>query len=270
VLILALASITSAEYWNRNRPDPIAFLASYGQTHFQGGFNVTNMTVCWKDTSIRGAGTVIDSCPTPPNTERDVGLCYPKCKIDFYGIGPVCWQRCPPDFRDEGALCARDGKIIAADNSACPWYDECGLVTAKGCSKCPSSEWHNDGCTCRIDPIVKAKESYGRGAGVPLGCAPPKMLEDGLCYRPCQSKNYTGVGPVCWQHCPIKFPASGGAICCKDNPTCSEKIVQLATAVLTAVAAAIEAGMDPTQAMAAVKAAIEAILGFVMPICYGV
>jgi len=255
---------------NPANPDPISTAIAYIKTHFtRADFpHDSNVTVCWKDTIVRGAGTPIDSCPNPPNVDKSGLLCYPNCQNGYYGVGPVCWEHCPANFRDEGALCERDGHIVSADNSQCPWYDECGLVTAKGCSKCPA-DYHNDGCTCRIDPIVIAKKSYGRTAGVPLGCAPPKVEDASLCYPQCKA-NYTGNGPVCWQKCPAKYPAGNGAICCTDKETCSDKIVQLATAVITAVAAAIEAGLDPEQAMEAIKAAIEAILGFVMPVCYGV
>ena len=48
---------------------------------------------------------------------------------------------------------------------------------------------------------VYAKKSYGRGAGVPLGCG-NQQYDAGLCYDPCKMK-FSGVGPVCWIDCPL-------------------------------------------------------------------
>jgi len=112
---------------------------------------------------------------------------------------------------------------------------------------------------------VYAKSSYGRGVGTPLTCG-TKQYDAGLCYPYCKA-GYAGVGPVCWETCPAARPADGGALCCDDKADCNDKIVALATGVLSAVAAAVEAGEDPTQILEAVKEAIDAILGFVMPLC---
>ncbi|ETV63940.1 hypothetical protein H257_19126 [Aphanomyces astaci] len=32
------------------------------------------------------------------NEEYDAGLCYPKCKPNYTGVGPVCWGRPPPSW----------------------------------------------------------------------------------------------------------------------------------------------------------------------------
>lgn len=229
------------------------------------GLNVTE-TACWKDSYDRGVGTPINSCP--PGEEDNASLCYPLCNSGFTGVGPVCWENCQPGFTDEGALCGKGGQIISSDNSNCPWYDKCGIATAKGCSTCPSSDYHNDGCTCRIDPVVYAKKSYGRGVGTPLVCPATKEEQAALCYDMCKD-SYYGVGPFCWESCPKSFPASDGALCCNSVNGCNEKVVELARSVMTAVIQALEAGEDPSQVMAAIKAAIEAALGFVLPLCTG-
>ena len=40
--------------------------------------------------------------------EEDAGLCYPKCKSGYKGVGPVCWKKCPPNQPvDCGAGCAK-------------------------------------------------------------------------------------------------------------------------------------------------------------------
>ncbi len=154
----------------------------------------------------RGVGTVPTACGA--GNELDAGLCYPRCASGYDGVGPVCWQDCPAGYSDDGAFCRRDGSIISSDNSACPWWDVCGLTTNKGCSVCPAG-YQNDGCTCRKDPHIFAKSSYGRGVGwAPNACASGKEYDAGLCYTQCSS-GYDGVGPVCWGTCPAGYDDDG-------------------------------------------------------------
>jgi hypothetical protein len=40
--------------------------------------------------------------------EYDAGLCYPKCKPGFYGVGPVCYQACDAGQTDCLAACGQD------------------------------------------------------------------------------------------------------------------------------------------------------------------
>ena len=112
----------------------------------------------------------------------------------------------------------------------------------------------------------RSSHSYGRGAGVPLGCG-AQQYDAGLCYDPCKLK-FSGVGPVCWIQCPpVTAPSQEGAMCCASHAACDQKVDQMAIAVLTALAAAIEAGKDMQSVLAALKAAIDAALGFVLPLC---
>jgi len=51
----------------------------------------------------------------PATEEYDAGLCYPKCKPGYHGIGPVCWQSCPSGLpTDCGAGCAKDKTTCAS------------------------------------------------------------------------------------------------------------------------------------------------------------
>eukprot|EP00977_Amphora_coffeiformis_P000433 scaffold111_cov149-Amphora_coffeaeformis.AAC.11 len=43
------------------------------------------------------------------NLENDAGLCYPKCRGGYNGVGPVCWQNCDSDQTNCGAGCASSG-----------------------------------------------------------------------------------------------------------------------------------------------------------------
>jgi hypothetical protein len=60
------------------------------------------------------------------------------------------------------------------------------------------------------------KNSYGRGAGIPMVCGPDEEQNGALCYPKCRA-GYTGVGPVCWQACPAGFRDDGVA-CGKPEP----------------------------------------------------
>jgi len=95
-------------------------------------------------------------------------------------------------------LCSADGTPRRAQPASCP------------------PGFHDDGATCRLENI-KAKPSYGRGAGVvPKVCKPGQELDAGLCYEDCKD-GYDGVGPVCWQDCPSGF-RDDGAFCAKPQP----------------------------------------------------
>jgi len=196
--------------------------------------STSSSQVCWKDSYGRGVGRPITTCAE--GLEQDGLLCYPPCRDGYAGVGPVCWQRCSsfsePGLVDTGAFCQRNLYITSANNGACPWYDVCGLTFAKGCSTCPDTNGNgisyiNDGCTCRIPPRTYTKDSYGRGAGVPLGCATGLEYDAGLCYESCD-EDYGGVGPVCWQGCPASSPVNGGAICCESPEQCTGAVLDLA------------------------------------------
>lgn len=64
---------------------------------------------CTKKTYTRGAGTILEC---PPGLIRDetggpAGLCYPKCRPGFHGVGPVCWQDCDPNWVGCAAACSK-------------------------------------------------------------------------------------------------------------------------------------------------------------------
>ncbi len=59
---------------------------------------------CQKQSYGRTAGT---SMLCAPGLEQNGALCYPKCRTEFHGVGPVCWQNCPAQQPfDCGAGCA--------------------------------------------------------------------------------------------------------------------------------------------------------------------
>lgn len=190
--------------------------------------------VCWKRTTVRGVGAIPTECP---NAEKSGALCYPRCPAGYAGVGPVCWKGCPSDYQDDGALCRRDAHITSADNSACPWYDKCGLTLAKGCSKCPEG-YANDGCTCRRDVHIFAKSTQTRGVGTPMSCREGQDNDAGLCYPRCDGAS-SGVGPVCWVRCEGSMPVECGAGCARSAEACaaatSDQVLKPAEAVVKAV-----------------------------------
>ena len=147
------------------------------------------------------------------------GLCYPECIDGYEGFVTMCLEYCAPGFTDTGLYCHKDGSIIDADTSACPWYDICSQF--QECSVCPAG-YQNDGCTCRIDPIDYPKATYDRGAGwIPTACEGDLQYIAGLCYEPC-AEGYTAESLlVCSKPCPEGYH--------DDGLTCSRPILNIIT-----------------------------------------
>ena len=80
---------------------PLAYKGLDGQLHLRGsldsmldslvgGFGVDG-TMCWKGSYGRGVGKPISAC-SKSHPQKKAGLCYKKCKKNYDGVGPVCWQ----------------------------------------------------------------------------------------------------------------------------------------------------------------------------------
>ena len=81
------------------------------------------------------------------------------------------------------------------------------------------------------------KDSYGRGAGSPLGCADGLEMSGALCYPACRNE-FNGNGPVCWQRCP-GGRHDCGALCTPSADVCTDTVKGIAENVVSlAVAAA--------------------------------
>jgi len=69
---------------------------------------------CTKKSQGRGAGTIPVACDG--GKQYDAGLCYSQCSTGYYGIGPVCWQNCPPSFPSAcGAGCATTKDMCSSE-----------------------------------------------------------------------------------------------------------------------------------------------------------
>lgn len=58
------------------------------------------------------------------NKEEDAGLCYPKCRNHFDGVGPVCWGVCDNSMVNCGLSCAKtttDCALAVADQVISPF-----------------------------------------------------------------------------------------------------------------------------------------------------
>jgi hypothetical protein len=75
----------------------------------KAGFPTSTIT---KNSYPRGAGHAPDGCPGA--LQNNAGLCYPSCKPDYTGVGPVCWKNCSGDIpTDCGALCGSNPMTCA-------------------------------------------------------------------------------------------------------------------------------------------------------------
>mmetsp|Transcript_17308 Transcript_17308/g.31774 ORF Transcript_17308/g.31774 Transcript_17308/m.31774 type:complete len:691 (+) Transcript_17308:95-2167(+) len=141
----------------------------HGATCFKHLFN-------WyfKPSYGRGVGEVPDyRCGT--DQDNDAGLCYPKCKAGYHGVGPICWLGCPSTMTDIGVSCTKksygrtagtvpkyvcEGPNEENVDELCldrckNGYDAVGVTCFK---KCPA-RMADIGISC-------AKNTKGRGVGV--------------------------------------------------------------------------------------------------------
>lgn len=207
---------------------------------------------CYKQSEARGVGKPLSTCTA--GQEKDGLLCYPNCRQGYDGVGPVCWQDCPSGYRNDGAFCAKPAAY--GRGAGYPWkfgdslndsgmYSRCQRDHGAGnCEKdgaivypkCKAG-FHKTGC-CICSPncpsgmtdigVSCAKPSYGRGAGVPMKCAPGEQEDAGLCYTPCKNSAFKGIGPVCWQQCQ-GGRKDCGAGCATDTLTCVSDTVSMVT-----------------------------------------
>ena len=246
--------------------------------------------LCWKRSFGRGVGAVPTDCSA--DQDKDAGLCYSSCRSGYQGAGPVCWSDCPSDFRDDGAFCAKPAAY--GRGGGYPWQfgdplNDSGMITrcerANGNGNCEKNgaiyypkckaNFHAVGC-CLCSPdcpagtteigVSCAKASYGRGVGQIPACGSGLQSDAGLCYNPC-SRDFDGVGPVCWSHCPADFPVACGAGCAVSQEACGAAVtdmtlqtVSVAVNLLTAVVGApgVTAAAK-TAAQAGAKAAGKAV-----------
>jgi len=253
--------------------------SSFGSMSFSGesSSGSAGSSACWLSSYGRGVGTPLSTCAS--NQDLNGLLCYPECEDGYTGDGPVCWQNCEDGFTDTGADCLKppsygrgagyvawEGSECSDDNSNGLGCEEQGLLWYPNCDP----GFHGVGC-CVCSPncgegmtdigVSCQKNSYGRGAGVPMECSDGLSEDAGLCYTPCQDGD-NGVGPVCWGTCPPGY-SQCGALCLTDGD-CAGKILDIATKVLQGVVSIAGVEDDPAGAITGAASMAEA---FIYPIC---
>ncbi len=204
---------------------------------------------CWRQSYGRGVGEPLSTCP---NADKDGLLCYPLCKDNYNGVGPVCWQKCPSGMPDRGVTCEKvtygrgagyvlwkedkckkEHSDVGCEKAGALWYPKCKpgykTTTVNFCATfCPPGYGAETVANC-------TKKSYGRTAGTPMSCKPEQEQGGALCYPKCKSR-YHGVGPVCWQDCPSTQSNGCAAGCTKDKGTCvGETFNMVSSPIIVAV-----------------------------------
>jgi hypothetical protein len=151
--------------------------------------NITSISDSDLDSIALGADLVEPGSPSTlgdcwDGAEKDAALCYPRCRVGFHGVGPVCWGSCAEGYTDDGGTCRRDASIVAKSSygrgvGTVPPCEEkeydaglCYMRCREGfhgvgpvCWGSCAEGYTDDGGTCRRDASIVAKSSYGRGAG---------------------------------------------------------------------------------------------------------
>lgn len=180
-------------------------------------------------------------------------LCYPKCRDNYKGLGPVCWeQTCPEGFVDDGAFCRKPIETITKKSY---------FAKQEGCPENSNANSFGDCIAKRVD----REDGVNGGEGIGLhsddkpggkdGCSWNRHIEGILCYRSCPEgyfgradagcfangansdgvtkkfterklycdPGYTNVAGVCWQsNCDSGF-VDTGAFCSKGGEVIAKK-----------------------------------------------
>ena len=156
--------------------------------------------MCWKKSKPNTAGKPLSSCPA--NKTKSAGLCYNKCKDGYTSDGAMlCYKKCPKGTKTSPGFC----------------HFKFGSI-----GKCPSP-------LKGLKPACMNTNSYNRGVGKPMTCAPGQVQKGALCYPQCPS-GFSHGGPVCWQTCSDAHPVDCGAGCSQSSATCAKEITKMVLA----------------------------------------
>lgn len=169
----------------------------------------------------RGIGRPLQVCPDHA-LEQDGLLCYPSCRYDYNGVGPICWKKCQ-NLTSFGFVCLG---ISLPEKRSCSWYDKCGIIKPS-CISCPMN-YTKLGCLCGR---LHLRDSYSRGIGFSLICSNSYEQSGGLCYKKCD-KGYHGIGPLCLQTCPSNQSYSCFTGCSKTKEICKHKIKDIIKSIV--------------------------------------
>jgi hypothetical protein len=178
----------------------------------------------------------IQALACPAGTEQNGALCYPPCQDGFVGDGPVCYKKCPANYVLDTGLCINGAHVyftesygrgagvpmICATNQEgqgglC--YPRCNSThygVGPVCWERCKAGFADHGATC-FNNLFNwyFKNTYGRGAGLPLSACPLGLERNGaLCYPRCRT-GFIGNGPLCLKKCPEGYTLDSG-MCIKS------------------------------------------------------
>lgn len=183
-----------------------------------------------------------NTCP-PDKTDLQAGLCYPRCKSGFHGVGPVCWadtvdigvgipvglNPCPPGWNNDGLICREPIYNDCSDE----WLGVCWGKLSGGrlrgrldpyCPEARRADGSDEGYTtpedkCVRDPKTPNSPKFEKTRGV---CEGPGALSgehpdyvDGLCYKSCPRhlpKHVPGMPYLCFKGQGLSYGRGVGAI----------------------------------------------------------
>lgn len=227
--------------------------------------SAARLPFCWRKSEGRGFGE-IPLCPS--GYVKEGLLCAQPCKADERGIDAYCYKNCPAGFRDDGLYC---GKPAAYTRESFPWkigdpllpnysgptgrceakygkgncerggaliFPKCNTgfyAVAEGsvCSPVCPSGYSDIGVSCK-KPTTTRNFTYANTC--PTGLEKDKTGD--ICYPTCEqvtgSKDYTGVGPICWQNCPSQQSVDCGAGCATTGLECAKSVFTMTSAPIIA------------------------------------
>ena len=182
--------------------------------------------------------------PCRDTEELSMGFCYKKCDPGYTGSGPVCWQDCPDEFRNDGPYCAKPGAY--GRGGGYPWRGSDGTNLDKARARClkDNPDWcekygamyypkckpgfSNAGSNLCSPNCPAGMENIGVSCMKKSDTRKPKLeqctgtmyLEGMSCYEPCKDRYYA-MGAMCYPCTGLEVTAAQKEKCRISSPTIS-------------------------------------------------
>jgi len=147
--------------------------------------------------------------------EMQDGLCYPPCKPNYHGVGPVCWEDNKPGWIDVGAIIRENCKPGYHEVLAVCWEDnkpgwvDVGALVREGCK----AGWHEVAGVCWED---NKPGMVDVGALVREGCRPGHHEIAGVCWED-TPPGWVDVGALIRQGCGGCCPKDVAGVCWNND-----------------------------------------------------
>ena len=236
--------------------------------------SAARMPFCWRQSFGRTAGKPMicqagykqdtaGLCYKPCNSgEKGIAtFCYKNCPAGFRDDGLYCGKPkaygrgtgFPWKIGDRvGSLDGARARCSAKNQQGCEKYGaiiypkcKAGFKNAGSniCSPICPNGFSDIGVSCK-------KPNYARDVKPLTRCAGGLQKDGALCYPACESgrspgyqqayngagprNNYKGVGPVCWQNCPIQQNVNCGAGCATTKGQCAKAVFKMTSTPIIA------------------------------------